>query len=188
MHLIITGFSSFGNIKFNPTAKIIENIQTEFNILGVNLVECKVIKVSVAEVVKVIPYLHESILRHITDIHTTTDGGGGGRVIVHLGVDNDASVFSLECCAFNEANFVIPDEDGYMPQDEKVSAASPDVSLMCCIDVEFIANELVNRGFPCRVSSDPGRYVCNYLYFSSLLKGAVNEGYKVFLEGATRGV
>eukprot|EP00919_Chromeraceae_sp_WS-2016_P056377 GHVR01133822.1.p2 GENE.GHVR01133822.1~~GHVR01133822.1.p2 ORF type:complete len:111 (+),score=2.05 GHVR01133822.1:524-856(+) len=72
-----------------------------------------------------------------------------------------------------------------MPQDEKVSAASPDVSLMCCIDVEFIANELVNRGFPCRVSSDPYNYsrepilepgelldrcsngrgpLCNYLY------------------------
>ena len=93
-------------------------------------------------------------------------------VVVHFGVDVCANSFKLERRAFNEANFRLPDEDGFQPRNEPIvsegEACSIDTCLHTKLDVAAVVEKLRGEGFDVQVSHDAGRYVCNYTYFSSL--------------------
>lgn len=111
-------------------------------------------------------------------------------VLLHLGVDSNSTQFKLEQCAYNDATFRVPDERGYQPQCECIisvdnneiscsgmEASSPDslrhrswgecqqttIDLQCvCDELEQCTNENVI------ISTDPGRFVCNFTYYLSL--------------------
>ena len=112
-------------------------------------------------------------------------------VLLHLGVDYNATQFKLEQCAYNDATFRVPDERGYQPHcecillpvdDNENSSSHMEASssgdhrdpswgecLRTTIDLLSLCNEL----YQCTdenviISTDPGRFVCNYTYYLSL--------------------
>jgi pyroglutamyl-peptidase len=85
--------------------------------------------------------------------------------------------FHLERCAYNEADFRIPDGAGR--QCKKETIREEDGGLKQCVTtllpLSTIAARMEELGHPCSLSDDAGRYLCNYLYYHSLkLSASVN--------------
>ena len=110
-------------------------------------------------------------------------GGGGGATFlhVHLGVHSRAECFRIERKAYNVDDFRIPDNDGVQISGERISAEIPGDAIATTIDCEALCAALLNvegdRGpastetgasIRCAPSSDPGRFLCNHVYFRSL--------------------
>ena len=111
-------------------------------------------------------------------------------ILLHLGVDSNSTQFKLEQCAYNDATFRVPDERGYQPHCECITlvdnidnscsgmeSSSSDShrhpswgkSLQTTIDLQSLCDELRTCTHEnVTISTDPGRFVCNYTYYLSL--------------------
>ena len=93
-------------------------------------------------------------------------------VFVHCGVNGGTDKFALETQGFNEADFRVPDERGHRPS---AAPIDPGLSREHCrvttIPVADVLERLGELGWgPEHVaeSKDAGRFVCNYVYYTSL--------------------
>lgn len=89
-------------------------------------------------------------------------------MILHLGLSALAQGFKLEQIGYNVADFRIPDERGWVARDEVIAAGGPE-ELATRVPVDELLQELRLLDDRAAVSTDPGRYICNYVYFKSLL-------------------
>lgn len=69
----------------------------------------------------------------------------------------------------NQMEARIPDNEGYMPQNEPVVPGGPEV-LFSTLPVEDMTDAIQAAGFPAALSDSAGRYVCNTLLYSALYK------------------
>jgi pyroglutamyl-peptidase len=111
---------------------------------------------------------------------------------LHMGVNASAQrgEFQMETCAYNDATFRIPDEQAYRPYREPIlshvewgtpiyttlllpstpTTTTTTTSSHPVMMVDDLIHQL-SQAFPAidsRVSTNPGRFVCNYLYYLSL--------------------
>lgn len=89
---------------------------------------------------------------------------------LHLGVAPIQN-YHLERCGYNKKDFRIPDNIGYQPRNEQICTASElDTELQTKLNVDEICWKLGKEGHDVAISLDPGRYLCNYIFYSSLSK------------------
>ena len=74
----------------------------------------------------------------------------------------------LEQVGYNVANFRIPDERGYVAKDEVIHEGEPD-HMTTQVPLEEMLTTLRATHLQVDISTDPGRYVCNYVYYRSLV-------------------
>ena len=200
VRFLVTGFGKFPGVPANPTEVLVNGLRGNGrasshqdvdqeatnsghqNHHGPNLVSCEVLKVSA-----------RTVEDHLGELEVLVSSGGGGEakaasssyVVVHFGVDVCARTFKLEKRAVNEANFRLPDEDGFQPRCAPVCPDAGDDLTSCLhtkLDVDRISAQLREDGFDCQVSMDAGRYVCNYTYFASLKRFEKTSGlYSLFV-------
>ena len=136
----------------NPSSELVAEIAQRN---GENSVTCiPHIRVSVSGVTDVM----KNLLRLIDPSHKT--------VVIHFGVDTSATQLKLEQYAFNEKNFRSPDSDGEVCRGDRIRVGGP-LAMKTPIDtsnIEPIDLRIVS-------STDPGRYICNLLYYESLYAG-----------------
>jgi pyroglutamyl-peptidase len=109
-------------------------------------------------------------------------------ILLHLGVNHQRRnrngyqgrggeiAFQLEQNAFNEANFRIPDEDGWKPRHEKITVEKDlGCKLSTDLNLKRIRDSLIQKGFDVCISGDAGRFICNYIYWESLNKIAAKS-------------
>jgi pyroglutamyl-peptidase len=172
---VITGFGPFGALRDNPTAVIVRNLQSflertkETAHLASLIDDCILLETSVQDVNRVCDRLQMDFFK----------GGDNdeppprSRILLHLGVDEKSHLFKLESCAYNESTFRIPDQQGYQPRNISIFEEQEYKScLRTSLNVDELAKTMTKR-FPqvtTQVSTDPGRYVCNYIYCSSLVR------------------
>jgi pyroglutamyl-peptidase len=114
----------------------------------------------------------EVAAREVAD-DTTTRGTSTRKILLlHLGVGRSEG-FRLELCAYNDASFRIPDQRGFRPSKEPI-VSDPSKPVGHCyetsLDLETLQKQM-QKDFPSIstvVSTDPGRFVCNYVYCKSL--------------------
>lgn len=106
---------------------------------------------------------------------------------LHFGV-GPYIVYKLESHSYNNKNFGIPDNIGYQPINEKIS---PDLDLesplKTNVDVVSLLSSVNQEGFASEPSTNPGRYLCNYVYFRSLydLSQRNNDNSSLFIHFPT---
>jgi len=93
-------------------------------------------------------------------------------IILHFGVSpkrQPVPMFKLEQHAYNEANFRIPDQNGFQPSKQPIESSLP-LSHRYTTDLNMkqLKDLLVAKGFKVSLSNDAGRFVCNYIYYQSL--------------------
>ena len=186
---VVTGFGPFGGVETNPTTTLVnelkeflqQSLSVEDRSLAMKISKCIVLETSAQEVCRVLDDLAVEWRTSPTLSDTTV-------VLLHLGVNERGAGFQLEQCAYNDATFRIPDQKGYQPQQESIiplKSGATDYSasttptpigerLDSCFDLNRIVQEQVQeqrfQGMAIAVSTDPGRFVCNYVYCYSLYK------------------
>ena len=159
--LFITGFGSFGDVNLNPTEQIIQHLRNEdFSVPGF-VSQFDILHVSTGAVDD---YLEDRFIRGKVK---------GFNVNVHLGVASKNTRFHLEQYCYNNKDFRIPAMDGKQPQKEKIDPDTPfDEAAPTSFNLMGVCKKLKERGFDVSVSTDPGRYLCNYIYFQSFRQQA----------------
>jgi pyrrolidone-carboxylate peptidase len=164
LQFVVTGFGPFDTIAVNPTEMICRNLgshwQPSNSELRPRLVRSEIIETSA-----------EAAQQTLADIFLQCDRFLS-TIVIHLGLNKNATCFHLEQCAYNEADFRVPDQRGYQPHREPVVSDRPiGDSIATTLAVQLLA-ERMTEAFPKAgtvVSQDPGRFVCNYTYYRSLL-------------------
>eukprot|EP00397_Hematodinium_sp_SG-2012_P063130 GEMP01086526.1.p1 GENE.GEMP01086526.1~~GEMP01086526.1.p1 ORF type:complete len:212 (-),score=30.46 GEMP01086526.1:206-841(-) len=153
----ITGFGPFGGVRENPSSIICDRL-AGLEIPNVEVVSSRTLEVSAGAV--------DAFLNEDCDIQE-------GDMVIHIGVAQGSSKILLEGRAVNEAYFDIPDargekRNGHIVEDEPrcVYTTLPIPQLVCVIR---------DHDIPVELSTDAGRYVCNYLYFQSLRHSATKK-------------
>lgn len=190
--ILVTGFGPFGGVPENPTNLMVRDLPSflqghktgngnerpsngswKQKVLG-KVLTWRIVETSAQGVREALDDLETAIL-------AANDGTEQKVFVLHMGVNINATGFQLERCAYNDATFRIPDERGYQPTKETIldpsggeASESSDPPLGARLDTRCPVESWVERlseAFPAietRLSTDPGRFVCNYLYCSSL--------------------
>lgn len=188
---IVTGFGPFGGVSENPTTVIVRKLQSflEQNQnaaatkhLAALVEDCILLETSAKDVDRTCDRLQAQLFSKGVEEdgrHDSTDKYHGITILLHLGVAEGERAFRLEACAYNEATFRIPDQQGYRPQN--ISIFEEEEYKKCLrtnLNVDRLAQEM-NNSFPdisTKVSTNPGRYVCNYIYCCSLQRFSKVDG------------
>ena len=114
---------------------------------------------------------------HQQQQHRTTRNHKQHAVVLHFGVNpNQRSsnnkqppMFQLEQHAYNEADFRIPDQNGFQPSKQPIDPSHPlSQRLSTDLNVKRMKDRLTQKGYEVGISGDAGRFVCNYIYYQSL--------------------
>lgn len=99
---------------------------------------------------------------------------------MHGGVESSGRglrTFYVERFAYNLDDCPAPDNAGNVRRDQPiVRSQSRDASLASTIDSGMLLEGLMRSGAQAAVSDNPGRYLCNHLYFHALLHSQVGGG------------
>jgi len=93
-----------------------------------------------------------------------------GTINLHFGVFNGSKHFRIEQSGYNLKDFGIPDVRGYEPKNECINDECEE-NKPC--NTKLNVNQIVTilkKQFKVVESDDPGRYICNYIYYCSLNK------------------
>jgi pyroglutamyl-peptidase len=166
---VVTGFGPFRNARENPTTiianRLVEYLKNNDQASLALRTSTRIIETS-AQAARC--ELDTMLLQEQSPTFTT--------VYLHLGVNYKGTQFQLEQCAYNDATFRIPDEQGYQPRNKCIVDNVPlKSSLTTLLDLETICDALHTMA-PVIVSTDPGRFVCNYTYYYSLTKTRQTPG------------
>ena len=149
--LLVTGFGKFNGVEDNPTTVLVKRLECENTKANRQF---HIFEVSTKAV--------DAELMHEEGLHC-----------IHLGVNSKVSRVNLELHAYNNMDFRVPDEQGYCPTQCKISQdCGLDDALASCIPLDSLICKLKGEGFSdedVEISKDPGRFLCNYVYYKSLL-------------------
>mmetsp|Transcript_15667 Transcript_15667/g.15795 ORF Transcript_15667/g.15795 Transcript_15667/m.15795 type:complete len:213 (-) Transcript_15667:282-920(-) len=149
--MVLTGFGKFNGVEENPTSLIIKSLEEKKSL---NQVDLTIIDVSVEGVTR----FHDCSVAN------------GETITVHLGVNSHGKLFQLEQFAYNNMSFRVADESGFQPVDQAIDNNQPfDCRIQTDFPLQTIVDSLTKEGFPVEISLDPGRFVCNYVYYTSML-------------------
>jgi len=165
VQFIVTGFGPFRDSKENPSTIIANQLVQYLRKQGKESLACRITTRIIETSAKAARAELDTMLQDTNDINGTV-------VYLHLGVNYKGTKFQLEKCAYNDATFRIPDERGYQPRGKcVVDDCSLGTSLETRLPLEHMCKSLQTFCFsPVVVSTDPGRFVCNYTYYYSLSK------------------
>ena len=158
---LVTGFGPFAGVATNPSTILIQRLQHHCQMNPSLCITPKVLETSASYVKS---YMGQ-FFHQIQQVRQLKLASIPNHIfIIHVGVSQAAKQIRLEQCAYNEATFRIPDEDGYQPNKVCIVENSGDY-LYTQLDLkEFQKEQKECVSF----STDPGRFVCNFTYFYSL--------------------
>jgi pyroglutamyl-peptidase len=157
--IVLPGFGRFHGVDDNPTSRMVPLLKDLLaDVPGVEVVMCEVLEVSAQE-----------CLRFFKRVEGCQDA-----VFVHLGVAVGRSEICLEQCAYNNADFRCPDEQGWSPEKLPIEGAHThiDQCRRSPLPLDAICANMQADGFEAvRTSDDAGRFLCNFIYYQSLMRG-----------------
>ena len=147
MKILITAFGPFDGRSENASSLVLRELQTAFpgirsRILPVDSV--------------IAPARLRQALRSIRP-----------DALILLGEAAGSKTIRLETTAWNELDFKIPDIAGRQPVSRPIRTGSP-ASRRSTLPLAEIHQRLDAAGHPVSLSDDPGRYLCNQLFYLAL--------------------
>ena len=149
MSILITGFGPFHGVQSNPTEAISKEING--SIVGSQVVHGHVLPVAVSR----------AFTESRTACRPDTDA------IISLGVSTKIDAIHIETTAYNQFASKIGDIEGQGKGNWIIDPAGPKVR-HTKLPASRIAEMVNHQGIRCQCSTDPGRYVCNWLYYLTL--------------------
>lgn len=85
-----------------------------------------------------------------------------------LGLNNKIKQPQLEVRAHNKVQHTTPDINKVILSKDTIEGRAKERYTI--LDVDALHQSLLEQGYPCSISTDPGLYLCNYIYFKALGK------------------
>ncbi len=149
-NIVVTGFESFLKNDSNPTQKLIKKIKDSSLSQQVDAYVLPVVFNTSAVVA-------DELIR---DQY---------KFIIHLGLSERTESFNLEKIAINWLHCSLPDNQSQFKTDELICEAGPN-AIFTNFDILDLHKKLKDKNFPVKISLSAGSYVCNEVYYNSLLK------------------
>lgn len=174
---VLTGFGPFNGVADNPTSILVRELPGFLSKrVNAGVVDTDVDLTSCMEAL-IIETSAEAVRREIGELRKKLEPFQSA-IVLHLGVNVDGKRFHLEQCAYNDADFRVPDEKGFQPSRAPILDTCPwGSTITTSFDVPELV-DLLNKSFSSaafeevlpisNVSTDPGRFVCNYIYCTSM--------------------
>ncbi len=156
MRVLITCFGAFQNFNENPSKITMNHLKKITSSLKNIIFEWEEIEVIFEKV--------DEFTEHLNHDHD---------LIIHLGVATGAEKLKFELCAHNIKNGV--DTIGVDFKNTPIQLGANKIETS--FPIEVIKNFVEEHKNETEISKDAGAYLCNYVYFKSLLK--TNEKSKV---------
>lgn len=86
------------------------------------------------------------------------------ELVLMLGEAAGSSVVRLEATAWNLLDFRIPDQSGRQPRQRPIERGASG-EMPSVLPLESLREHLCGLGHGVEISSDPGRYLCNQVYY-----------------------
>ena len=161
--IVLTGFGPFGGVPDNPSSTLVRSIyklslekDTGFQF---NLVNHTILETSVEGA------------KELSRIQTEFPNA---VLYIHLGVHGGAKEIRVEHQAYNQDDFRIPDNNGVQLRKSVINKECPAI-YQSSVNVPLLV-DILGDGY-C-VSNDPGRFLCNHVFFQSLCWCAKCSGKK----------
>ncbi|MEK6625236.1 MAG: hypothetical protein AABY86_09725 [Bdellovibrionota bacterium] len=147
---LFTGFTSFLNYSSNPTEELARQMHSR--ILGDYKITSKILPVDYANA--------EQLLGPIENY----------QLIILNGLAVGRNFISFETLAHNQIDSPQADAQGCTIQNQVIypNAMSTLTSSFPLTQLSSLLENLVGLGHPVQLSCDPGRYLCNYIYYKTL--------------------
>lgn len=174
--MVVSGFGPFGGVEENPSNILIRDLPPSLLHGEKNSSWKSDIHNQVAEwlVVETSTQGVQSTVNRLTQLASTPNSNNipTKYIFLHMGVNVNGTGYQIEKSAYNDASFRIPDERGFQPQGELVvdDDTQHGRALTTKLPVQALV-EYLQAAFPAvetKLSQNPGRFVCNYLYYTSL--------------------
>lgn len=158
--ILLTGFKVFGGCEVNPTQLLAQHF-IEHPRKGVT---CSVVEVTAKDADAYIEKAKEKVLC-----------SKGKKILnLHFGVGPN-TVYELEQMCFNNKDFEIPDNLGYKPRKQQITKTQAlNYPIHTKVDIKGL-HEALSKDFKVEISNDPGRFLCNYIYFKSSYDLSLNN-------------
>lgn len=143
--IVLTGFGAFASNAVNPTEIIVNALKEDDGISSL-----------------ILPVVYD----RCADVLDKADE----KIFLHLGLASSRDMITVERYAYNEKRASIPDNDGIIFSGERIRDDGPDI-IETPFNTTKVIKALENTLIDSRVSTDPGRYVCNNIYYHSLMRG-----------------
>lgn len=161
--ILVTGFEPFANNRVNPSMILMEVLaQSPF----ANL-DCLLLPVDWHKTVEILE--RQLALKKY-------------QTIFHFGLASERTKISLERFAYNSkrANQTDNNQNSFF-RDSCINPKGP-AYIESNAPISKLFHHLENFEVPVEISTDPGRYLCNYLYYYSLQKSAFDKTiYSLFI-------
>jgi len=153
--VVLTGFGKFDGVPDNPTTHLVKKLR-DVQSDAFQVVRTDVLEVSVVG--------SEAQMNRL-EREMSSKEDPRPVLWLHLGVSGKAKQMTLECRAYNEDNFRVPDERGEQRIREKIN---PKAELGESLETRLELSRIVSALGSCVLSTDPGRFLCNRVYYQSL--------------------
>lgn len=172
VHFYLTGFGQFQGVPSNPTTTLMQELPAylaKHPVEGVQIESFTVVETSGVAATEYFKKLDQSPQEQ-------------RAIFVHFGVNGSATKFALEQTGWNNADFRVCDERQWQPCCQPIHASITDIShsLKTSLPLTSLQKQLSNS-FKVEISDDPGRFVCNFIYYSSLLYSGANKTQSLFV-------
>lgn len=149
--IVVTGFGPFGGCPTNPSMQLVKNLLA---LRQTSTQQYQIISSAILE----------TSVEGAKELHRLQKDFPNAVFHVHLGVHGGAKEFHVEHQAYNQNNFRIPDNNGIQLKNCKIAEECPSI-YQSSVNVPELVHTL---GAGYRVSHDPGRFLCNHVFFQSL--------------------
>lgn len=163
-----TGFGEFGSIKNNPTMEMVGEIREVFKLEDMRVVYAEVLRVAALDSYYSVRNLHQALKIRQAEYPEFK------QVLIHLGVNSNATEINLESVAKNYMKFNIPDMRGWQPNPGPIDKQLPaEHELASTLPVQHIKDSVLSSRL--KISRDAGGYICNYTYYLSLSESLISK-------------
>lgn len=149
MKILITGFKPFLGETFNPSEKLANDLEKEF--------------VEVDSLI--LPVEFESSYAFLSSEKNLLNYD----YVLLLGQATGRSKVSFEKVALNWVQTDNADERGFRPITGKIKPREPQLALMTEFNIDKLLSHLKEKKLPVEVNFSAGSFVCNDLYYRTLL-------------------
>lgn len=149
MDILVTGFNKFGDLEFNPSQILVEELERrKFSYKNFNLYSA------------VLPTEYKMSGRKIEELIDSVKP----RIILLTGVTQNSESMIFERFALNIDDSEYPDNIGYNAQGIKIKDDGNE-AYITSFPLKKIINDLNKLGVKIKISNHAGTYVCNHVYY-----------------------